>query len=177
MEESDKREHWRQVWVGVQGFHHCLPFDVVESPNTVNGEQRLPWIKLHQRPDHACDAICSCSSGKRVLERHASSLEPQCALLRHCARHPPAKSVARNDPSDAPVVLHQRCHGSHGQCIRDFTRQICLAQMFCSLSDQMGGLLVVKHHLVMLICNPAAEPLGALRKLLAYFSWSNSNWW
>ena len=25
--------------------------------------------------------------------------------------------------------------------------------------------------------NPAAEPLGALRRLLAHFSWSNSNWW
>ena len=43
--------------VGLEGLHHCLPFDVVKSPNTVNGEQRLPWIKLHQRPDHACDAI------------------------------------------------------------------------------------------------------------------------
>ena len=65
-----------------------------KAPTTVNGEQLLPWIKLHQRPDNACDAICSCSSGKRVLERHANSLE----------RHLPAKSVARNDPSDAPPL-------------------------------------------------------------------------
>ena len=71
-------------------WSHCLPLEVVKA-NTINGEQRLPGIELHQRSDHACDAICSCSRGERVLERHASLLNLQRALLGHGARHPRRK--------------------------------------------------------------------------------------
>ena len=39
-------------------LHHCLPFDVVESPNPVNGEQHLPGHNLR---------------GECVLERHANT--------------------------------------------------------------------------------------------------------
>ena len=144
---------------------------LVEGPKTVNGEQRLPGIQ--QRPDHVCDAIRSCSRGERVLEGHASSLELRSALLCHGVRSPPLPV----SPVTMPLMLC--CHGSHGQRIRDFSWQIRLAHMICCLCDEVASASSSNTLKCSFVspANPAAEPRGALRRLLAYFSWSNSKWW
>ena len=133
-----------------EGLQHRLPFDVVESPYPVGGQQSLRGIQLHHRPDHPSSAICPGSRGKRVLERHARLLELLGTLLGQSTCHSSAEGVTM------PQVL-PFCESSQIQGVGNFSREISNAQMFSCLCDQQRRYFVIQQHLQVFV-GVACEP-------------------
>ena len=133
---------------------------------------RLMWSKAPIPSMESIKDLTTCATQSVPAMQARSNLEAHCCAIVRAT--PPTESAPHHNASDSAVALHQCCHGSHCSVGRSALLRCSAASVREVASSSSSNTL--KRSLVS-PANRAAEPLGALRRLLAHFSWSNSNWW
>ena len=77
---------------------HCGPENVVVRANSVNGEDRQPWIQLSGDSDGMTNAIGACSHGESKLKWRARRLDCIRELSCQHFRDESAERCSRGDP-------------------------------------------------------------------------------
>ena len=138
---------------------------------------RLMWSKAPIPSMESIKDLTTCATQSvpaRVEARAAGRSSLGGALLCHCARDPPTESASRHMPLILPLPFINAVMAPIVQSA-DLPCSDALPPRIREVASSSSS-NTLKRSLVS-PANPAAEPLGALRRLLAHFSWSNSNCW